>query len=231
MEADLGYAVERFYSALSWAKFFGQEGRTFEFDQNSLRKTCNEKIDEANSRINYVDLVTSLPLTDTNKEISNAAYDRNQGFYDLCIFKASKAKAEADVIISGLGLKQDKVQIVLENKLNLVKQLILRQQQKENFPILGYSYYEYAQSLRTSDPYSSLIYAEYALELSNLDIYFEEKKSTYQLRLDWKLAYYFFIGVLTGILIVLFILRDKIRKLRNELERVTKRRVKRRRKK
>ena len=45
---------------------------------------------------------------------------------------------------------------------------------KGAFPILGYSYYQYASSLR-DDPGIDLVYSEYALELSNLDMYFEEE--------------------------------------------------------
>ncbi|MBU1111309.1 MAG: hypothetical protein KJ896_00900, partial [Nanoarchaeota archaeon] len=46
----------------------------------------------------------------------------------------------------------------------------------DTFPILGYSYYQYAQTLQEEDPYSSLLYLEYSLELSELDIYFPEEE-------------------------------------------------------
>ena len=40
------------------------------------------------------------------------------------------------------------------------------------FPIQGYSYYEYAKALSKTDKISGLIYSQYALEFSNLDLYF-----------------------------------------------------------
>ena len=52
---------------------------------------------------------------------------------------------------------------------------MLSSKKKDIFPVLGYSYYEYADSLKESDKYSTLLYLEYALELSNLDMYFKEK--------------------------------------------------------
>jgi len=56
-----------------------------------------------------------------------------------------------------------------------VKQTLVRVQKKGIFPIIGYSYYEYGNSLKESDKYSALLFSEYALEFSNLDIYFPKK--------------------------------------------------------
>ena len=62
----------------------------------------------------------------------------------------------------------------MDAKIAALEKLIGRTIAKRAFPLLGFSYYEYAQSLREHDPFSALLYSDYALELSNLDIYFDE---------------------------------------------------------
>ena len=44
------------------------------------------------------------------------------------------------------------------------------------FPIAGFSYYEYANSLKNDVPASALLYSGYALELSNMNAYFPPKR-------------------------------------------------------
>jgi hypothetical protein len=65
---------------------------------------------------------------------------------------------------------------LLDQKLESIKRVLAREQERGVFPILGYSYYEYAQSLREDDPFSALIFGEYALELGDLDRYFPKQK-------------------------------------------------------
>ncbi|HII29849.1 hypothetical protein AUJ69_02170 [Candidatus Woesearchaeota archaeon CG1_02_47_18] len=170
---NLVYATERFYSARSWSAFFGMSGREFKMDAASLKKSCLNKLSEAEERFQYVRIFFPTALGDTRKEIDYAYKDMGNGDYELCLFKASKAKAEADVVLSVLGIQETQLPIVLERKLNVTKRIIVRESKNGVFPIIGYSYYEYASSLKRDDVFSALLYAEYALELSNMEIYFE----------------------------------------------------------
>ena len=106
--------------------------------------------------------------------IENANNELKSENYELCLSIASKAKADVDVILSVFGVDQEQYSNILERKLEIVKNNIARQAAKGIFPILGYSYYEYANSLKNNDVLSALLYSEYALELGNLDIYFKE---------------------------------------------------------
>jgi len=65
---------------------------------------------------------------------------------------------------------------------------------------VGYSYYEYAQSLRNETIYSALLYSEYSLELSNLDIYFKPKKLRIRSE-SFDIIMIFLAGVLVGIIV------------------------------
>jgi len=104
--------------------------------------------------------------------------DLENGEYELCLFKASKAKAETDVILNLIGVNQDRVEVIADRKLQVVKNEIITEIQEGSYPIIGSSYYEYAKVLQEQEDYNSaLIYAEYALELSNIGMYFEKENS------------------------------------------------------
>lgn len=208
----LAYAVERLNSAKSWAVFLDNRGKRFELNTEMLRNSCKYKLSEAEERYQYVNLYFPTLLSNTRKELDNAYSNLEDESYALCIFEASKAKASLDIILSAFYVEQGQVKDMLSQKLASVKRNLIRETKKGIFPVLGYSYYEYANSLEESDPYSSLLYAEYSLELSNLEIYFKEKQdflSTLRLQIPWETALVFGLGLLTGLVAVMTIKPSK----------------------
>jgi uncharacterized protein len=201
---QLAYAEERLYSAVAWAEFFnGKEGK-FVIDPESLRDSCMAKIAEAEERINYVRSFLPNSLTDSRRELDKAYQDLSRGNDTLCLYKAAKVKADTDVILGLMGVESEELESVIDLKLSIAKDALIKSQQKGIFPIIGYSYYEYALSLRELDKYSTLLFAEYALEFSNLDIYFAKKKSAWgfwkviEPHITWLLA-----GVVVGLVLAL----------------------------
>jgi len=207
--SSLAYAIERFYSAKAWSEFFNNKGKKFDFNENVLKSSCVTKITEAEERYQYVILFFPDVLADTKKEIDLAYSDMENGDYDLCLFKASKAKAESDIILSTLGVEEEHVDDLLNKKLEIVGRNIVETSKKGLFPIIGYSYYEYAKSLKDSDKYSALLYSEYALELSNLDIYFEDNKKSFRFYFDKTLILMFASGIFIGFLLGVLVFRKK----------------------
>lgn len=196
-------ATERINSAKSWSNFFELESKKFVFEKEDLKESCQKKIAEAEERYQYAILFFEPGLPETQENIDSAYDDLNKGDYDFCLFKASQAKAEADIILSIIGVGEEEVDTLITNKLTAVKRIISAQQEKDNFPILGYSYYEYAESLRINDKYSALLYAEYALELSNLDIYFKEKKG-YEFKINYNILI-FLLGFSAGVVTMMIL--------------------------
>jgi uncharacterized protein len=170
----LAYSIERVYSAKSWSNFFGAPGKVFDLQENNLEQGCVRKLVEAEERVQYADLFYQRSVQELEDSLELVKEDFEKGNYAMCLFKASKIKAEADVILSVVGVEEEQIETVLDNKLEIVKRVIIEAQEKGIFPILGYSYYEYANSLKEENKYTSLLYAEYALELSNLNLYFKE---------------------------------------------------------
>ncbi|MBW2966090.1 hypothetical protein KY342_03225 [Candidatus Woesearchaeota archaeon] len=217
---NLAYAIERIYTAHSWAEFIGVKGKVFVFDRESLKDSCLKKLSEVEERYQYVKLLFNEELEGIKKESDYAYADFESGNYELCLFRASKVKAEVDTILSMVGVKEEQLDNILDNKLKVVKDNIIEQQENGIFPILGYSYYEYANSLK-DEKYSALLYSGYALELSNLDIYFKEKsirvveliKELNGKDIDNKIIIVFIVGLILGILIGLsFYYRKKKKK-------------------
>ncbi len=112
----------------------------------------------------------------------------------MCLYKASKSKSEITTLQSTITLDVSQIDNFIQKKLDIIKSNIAEESTRGIFPILGYSYYEYADSLKASDKYSALLYAGYSLELSNLDIYFKEKPKIYLYNTDGK-TIIFIIGI------------------------------------
>jgi len=206
---NLAFAIERAYSALLWTKFFDKGKKEFILDKKSLKESCMEKIAESQERYQYVQIYFPELLKDTEKEISRALEYYNNENYKLCLFEASKAKAEADNILNIYGADEEQFNNILEQKLEIVKKNILKKNEKY-FPIIGYSYYEYASVL--DDKYASLLYLEYALELSNLDMYFKKEPGKISLKINYNIIISLMSGIIIGIIFSFILLKKKKRK-------------------
>lgn len=203
---SLAYSSERVYSAFSWAKFFDHRGKKYDFNTALLKSSCQSKIEEAQERYNYVQIFYPvLGLDGTKSEIDYAYDDLKSGNYELCIFKATMAKSESDIILSVSGIGTDKITSLLDKKIATASKNVGKQIAKGSFPVLAYSYFEYANELKTYDPYSALLYAEYAIELSNLDMYFHDGESPISLRIEAKPLIFLSIGILIGFILSLVI--------------------------
>lgn len=217
----LAYAEERFFSALSWMQFFDMEGKRFIMDNEQLRHSCLQKISESEERYQYVTLfIGEGYVSHIDLKISTAKQASENQEYALCLIAAAQAKAEANAVLSSLGLSDEVFDEFLDSKIAAVERVIAENSVEGVFPILGYSYYQYAISLREEQKYTTLVFLEYALEMSDLGIYFPEENSYLQPinQLDEK---WIFIGegFIAGVvltLIVLWMRNDLLwRKLKN----------------
>jgi len=197
----MAWATERLSSAGSWFQFFGKQGREYDFDKDTLATGCTLKLAETEERIQYLELFLPVPLETARREYREAQEEAGKENYEMCLYKASKAKASAGVVLGVLGVDRGNFQEVLDVKLGIVRQMIAEEASQGVFPILGYSYYEYADSLKQDDVLSALLYAEYALELGNLDLYVKQPGARGEMRnapVDWKLLLVFLIGIAVG---------------------------------
>ena len=213
----LAYASERINSAYSWSQFLGKNGKEFNLNNDVLKKSCQSKISEADEREQYVELYFPGTLNSVRKEIESANSELEKGDYELCLATASRAKADVDVVLSVFGVDSEQYQSIAQRKLDIVKNNIAEETTKGVFPILSYSYYEYANSLKEKDVFSALIYSEYALELGDLDIYFKENAPAKpNIQIDAKMLGVFLAGFTIGAIAVFLIKVPKKKNLRKK---------------
>jgi len=175
LPARVARAEERLFTAKMWSTFFGLGTNNYEMDERHLREACVQKISEAEERFQYATFY--FPMLEREADLVAARRFLADGDPAMCIFQASKTKAELELLLTNLFIDMTDSEELLADNLFLANQVIARQQLKGVFPILGYSYYEYAQSLQATDVFSGLLYASYSLELSNLDSYFPKRSS------------------------------------------------------
>ncbi len=196
---QLGLVVERTYSALAWSAFFNASGRTFEMNNESLRDSCDKKLSETLEFYQYANLLYPNLLAEAKRQMEKATGFQHHGNYALCLFKAAIAKAQINILLSTATLKETELAPFVDNKIAAAEEAVARQQQEDIFPVLGYSYVEYAKSLRDENPVSALLYTEYALELSNLDDYLRPILSSRTL-IRTEVVLIFVAGILIGLL-------------------------------
>ncbi|MBI4152673.1 hypothetical protein HY495_03105 [Candidatus Woesearchaeota archaeon] len=207
MASILAYAEERFYSAVAWFQFFSMDGKSFVLDREHLGQSCQKKIMESEERFQYAAFFLGPRVDYIEEQISDARKALEQQDFILCLMTAAQAKASANAIISSLGVEESALPQILEGKRRTVERIIAENSAEGIFPILGYSYYTYATSLQEKDLFNALFYLENALELSDLSIYFPEKKMlpsfimtrAFQLQLQG-----FALGILAAIVFLLF---------------------------
>jgi len=203
---DLAYAEERIVSSELWKEFFKMPGKKFNFNEENMKELCLNKIAEAEERYQYAALFLKIPLSSASEKIEDAISDSKEKKYETCFDKASRAKAEAEIIMGVSEVELNQTKKILEKRLEITKQRILMQGSKGMFPIAGFSYYEYANSLKDSDIASAFIYSGYALELSNIDIYFQKTNLLFHFyKIYAGITMVFISGLAIGMLLAIYI--------------------------
>ena len=169
---QLAFAVERLKSAEAWSSFLGVLSEVG-ISEDMVMDACLDKLAEARERVGYASIIIQSTNHSSVKKLADAERFVRENSYLRCLHKATLAKAEATTLLSIIGVTNEEIPEVVDRKIDAAKASISRQAGKGIFPIVGYSYYEYAGSLKDKDPYSALLFSDYALEFSNPDIYFK----------------------------------------------------------
>jgi uncharacterized protein len=225
--STLSYTNERLNSAIVWSGFFNKGGEKYDLDEEALKESCSEILGEVDERFQYLNMFFPGLLNDLRNNLLMAHKHYETGNYALCVYLASRTKAEANVMVTMLSIKEEVVDELLRQKLIAARHAVTKQIDKGIFPIIAYSYYEYASSLQEENKFAALIYAEYALELSDIDIYFQKKTtgidaSAVRETLKKYLPTAMFIwGLVLGYLLCWIVMRER-RKDRKEVEKTRK---------
>lgn len=204
----LAYAKERFNTAKSWANFIDHQGSKFQKEGQDLKEACKLMVSEADELVQYVDFYFPAELFSLSRNtLDDARESYLKNDYPSCLFLGAKAKSESNLMLTSLGVETSHLKSVVNSKIKAIEEVLLK---SAEFPVVGYSYYEYAKALNSvNDSSSALLYAEYALELSNLNIYFSNDDKKKELYIEEESNDYvpfitFVLGLVLGILISIF---------------------------
>ncbi len=170
---ELAFAIERLKSAEAWNSFTGAMKES-EISEEMLKDACMNKVAEAQERVEYSSILIGSSSDGAADILKKAQGLLENGDYVQCLHKATLSKSEANALLGVIGMSDEEITGIVERKIKTAEKIIARQSEKGIFPIVGYSYYEYSKSLKNTDKYSALLFSEYALEFSNLDIYFRK---------------------------------------------------------
>lgn len=180
--ADISYAQTRLESAISWTNFFGMPGPKYEINQITLANSCSKKIGEIEELRNYILLyVPKLANTQTRLNQIRDLYDQED--FSSCLYESALLRSDLQAIASSIGVMPDDFSELVDRKLNAASKAIALEIDNGIFPMAAYSYYELGRSVQNFSEQNALIYAEYALELSQFDLYFE-KEANFNLRFN-----------------------------------------------
>ena len=162
------YVLARIDSMESWMQFAGFEEGSGISDR-SLRRACTRKLSALTELSEYTTYITGVPTLDT----TGVQEAHQSGSYAVCIYQASLLTARAETFLSTIGTREDDRDALYDAKQRAAFDAIAEQTSKGHFPVMAYSYYEYAQSLRETNLQTALLYIENALSLAELDLYLE----------------------------------------------------------
>ena len=190
----LATAIERYFNINNWLMYINAEGNQ-PITNDVLKKLCYNKLQETTILYEYGKTFYRDRLD--NNALEGAEESARQADYELCIYKTIKFRSEVNNLLSLLSVGNNLVDEYISQKLDVVNNVIAKE---KLFPVMAYSYYEYANTLKDKDKAASSLFAEYALELSNLDLYYENEPFYIKERFDTQLVYAFAIGIAVGIL-------------------------------
>ncbi len=202
--SSIAYAVERYNSAVAWSSFYSLPSKKV-LVSNNLKRACEVKLGEAEEREDYLRIMLGNYLFSRNDLLLRARDYYSNGDFALCLFTASKAKAEIDAVISSLTVPESDYKDFVNEKLLIANRIISREAGEGRFPLMGYSYFEYARSLLDDDPYTASLFASYSLELSDLRNYFPPENNFFE-KIRIRVLSDFFRGFLIGGLVLILII-------------------------
>lgn len=206
---NYAYATERFETAKGWNSLFGLGGTPFKVDQKVLENACINSLDFVERKKAYLDSLTENKLPEfvteqyfdsRSKAIKYLSEEKNE----LCLFQVSRLNAATNEISTRLNIPVADLPLAVSEKLKSVKRTISVQEEKGNFPILGYSYLEFAEQLQGSSTLRALNYAEQAIVYSDLNVYsFNEQLLQGEVDgMSETTQLYVLVGILSGVLVV-----------------------------
>lgn len=197
-------ALERMNTVDLWENLIVNSGKNINFDDNTIESACiriNGEIAIKSELLNNYEIDFFEELIEEQKEYNS----KNSNKY-LCLYKGLELNGRINTVLNTVGININETEYYSE-LLNNLTYTRLGINSEGEFPLIPYIYYEYSGDLINTEDYtSSLLYSNYALSYTDLNVYLEEgnnSRSFVNLLIENLFNNIIFIG---GLLIVLVFL-------------------------
>ncbi|MDD3263685.1 MAG: hypothetical protein PHT94_02205 [Candidatus Nanoarchaeia archaeon] len=165
---DLTYSKNRFLTSKQWSKFKDLEEYNNESEKISyfdLYNSCNDAYNYAKIDFEYIKENSGSEIY--KEDLNTIKENMDNGLFYSCIFNSINLRS---IYSNLMAISATKDLEQLFNEKEALAYYYLNKNQNE-FPLLSYSYLEYARALKDQDIYSALNYLEESIGFNNIDIY------------------------------------------------------------
>jgi uncharacterized protein len=210
---NLAFAKVRLKTSESWfgLKDLLKGDLYYEFNQDDFSTLAYTRIENAKTLLNYAKSMQESYYTDSSNDlIEKSVQAYNKGNIIFSLFQSLKSISNSNLALSLSGVTDKNLDERIELLMNLAAKNINLAESKKVIPILAYSYYEYGQTFKDSNPLQSIIFFEYSKQFSLLSEQLANqaiKKENNEIIINYNLMLpKLTISLLIGLLIALLVL-------------------------
>ena len=172
--SNAAFDYERIQTAKFWASLGERYAKGDVIERESLKETARDYLDNSRLIITYItSMFGEVNLQELINLMNEGEGYYQDGKYSAAIFSAMEARIQAEIILDTLGIDNE---TILMDKLQRMKEdakVAIVQAQKEGiYPILSFSYYEFAQSYENQggldNIQTAMMFYQYAKETSTV---------------------------------------------------------------
>ena len=168
---NLAFAHIRLKTSESWLslKDMLTGNMTYKFNQEDFSELAYTRIENAKTLSNYAKSMQESYYTSSADDMidsSVSAYRRGDIVFSL--FESLKSISNSNLALSLAGVTDENLDDRISVLMSLAAKNINLAKSKGVMPTMAYSYYEYGQTFRESDPLQAIIFFEYSKQFSML---------------------------------------------------------------
>ncbi|RLF79246.1 ATP-dependent protease, partial [Thermococci archaeon] len=172
--SNAAFAYERIQTAKFWASLGERYAKGDVIERESLKETARDYLDNSRLIITYItSMFGEINLQELINLMNEGEGYYQDGKYSAAIFSAMEARIQAEIILDTLGIDNE---TILMDKLQRMKEdakaAIVQAQKEGIYPILSFSYYEFAQSYENQggldNIQTAMMFYQYAKETSTV---------------------------------------------------------------
>jgi len=168
---NLAFANVRLKTSESWfgLKDLLKGDLNYFFNQEDFRDLAYTRIENAKTLLNYAKSIQESYYTVSAQEfIDTSLKAYHEGNIAYSLFESLKSISNSNLALSLSGVNEKNLNERINVLMNLASKNINLAESKNVTPILAYSYYEYGENFKDSEPFQAILFFEYSKQFSIL---------------------------------------------------------------